>query len=150
MTRTYEIAVNHMKRVISCTSGLPGNTADITMSRNDEFVWRLCSDPTFTEASFRLRTPTGMRFVRGLYVLSDNGYPRHPAFQMPVRFSTSVSERAYSERVESCRKDVEGFFGILKVQMLTWKCCSIGDFDLSSIIHCTARLDVLFLCVRSN
>ena len=52
--------------------------------------------------------------VKGLYFISDNGYPRWSGLMRPMKQTLDGSELYYSEWIESARKDIEFVFGILK------------------------------------
>ena len=56
------------------------------------------------------------RLYRGAYIIADNGYAKWRMFQAPIKSSSSMEELKWSTRLESVRKDVECFFGRLKIR----------------------------------
>ena len=54
------------------------------------------------------------RGYRGVWVLTDNGYLPWSVTMPPSKYPTSTKELRWSQWLESMRKDVECFFGILK------------------------------------
>ena len=49
-------------------------------------------------------------------MISDNGYAKWRILQCPIKSSSSIDEMKWSTRLESVRKDVECFFGRLKIR----------------------------------
>jgi hypothetical protein len=57
----------------------------------------------------------------GAYLLSDNGYHKWRCLQCPMKQyldHDGILEKRWSEMVESLRKDVECFFGAIKMRFL--------------------------------
>ena len=52
--------------------------------------------------------------LSGAYILCDNGYHKWAVLMEPSKNSSTQEEYQWSEMVESLRKDIECFFGILK------------------------------------
>ena len=54
---------------------------------------------------------------KGAYLISDNGFPEDWGFMVPPHKEALLREEVlWSEWIESIRKDVECFFGILKAR----------------------------------
>jgi hypothetical protein len=121
-TRAYQVTVNHKKQCLAATSGFYGTCNDKTIIKFDEFVQRVQSLRRYTEQSFDLFDLNGMVHQhKGVYLLSDNGYHKWRILQMPekrVADTASMYYLKWSKRLESLRKDVECFFGALKVRFL--------------------------------
>jgi len=115
-TRVYEVTVNHQRRILSCTAGLPGTASDKTVCRSDGFIEVLRSDPLYANLEFSIGSEaTGQLNFKGVYLISDAGYPQERLFQAPSKHPSSSEDIVFSARLESVRKDVEDTFGILKV-----------------------------------
>lgn len=118
-SRTYNIAVNHRRRILSTTSGHPGRWNDKTIVLFDDFVRGIHDGRLYNDAEFELLELDAMgnevrvRY-RGAWILVDNGYLNWSSTIAPFKKTTSRKEHRWSEWIESMRKDVECTFGILK------------------------------------
>jgi len=111
-TRTYQVVVNHTRRILSVTPGLPGATSDKTVAMNDLFLEEMRANPVYTQFRFELYDSAGdAQPHKGLFLISYMGYQRWKIFQQPIKFPASDAECVFSKRVESIRKDVEDTFG---------------------------------------
>jgi hypothetical protein len=114
-TRTYNVTVNHRRKILHSTTGHPGRWNDKTLVRFDGLMHQLREGDLNSSMSFNLHTETGkQRTVKGCYVVVDNGYLQWPTTVPPYKHSTHRSELRFSQWLESLRKDVECTFGILK------------------------------------
>jgi hypothetical protein len=118
-SRTYNIAVNHRRRILSTTSGHPGRWNDKTIVLFDDFVRGIHDGRLYNDAEFELLELDAMgNEVRvkyhGAWVLVDNGYLNWSSTIAPFKNTMSRKEHRWSEWIESMRKDVECTFGILK------------------------------------
>jgi hypothetical protein len=52
----------------------------------------------------------------GVYLICDGGYHRWRCLQCPMKHSVDPHVNAFSAQMEAVRKDVECFFGILKIR----------------------------------
>lgn len=69
----------------------------------------------FSDILFNLYDHDGNeKTLSGAYLLSDNGYLKWRVLQCPVTHPLNMEEHRFSKWLESMRKDVECFFGILK------------------------------------
>ena len=118
--RTYNLTVNHRRRILSTTKGHPARFNDKTLIRYDRFV-NLLKDGSFDNLfDFELYDydQTNNQIIKvkytGCYVIVDNGYLRWSVTVPPMKESHFRNEIRFSEWIESMRKDVECAFGILK------------------------------------
>eukprot|EP00656_Telonema_subtile_P009254 TRINITY_DN14344_c0_g1_i1.p1 TRINITY_DN14344_c0_g1~~TRINITY_DN14344_c0_g1_i1.p1 ORF type:complete len:245 (-),score=52.71 TRINITY_DN14344_c0_g1_i1:36-770(-) len=115
--RAYNVTCNHRRFVHSVTVGHPGARNDKTISTLDDFLTAVRSDPLYTDAQYELVDKDGQWYLMaGVWILCDGGYHRWKVMQCPLKAErlSDESERAFSRRAESVRKDVECLFGILK------------------------------------
>lgn len=118
-TRTFNVTVNHRRRILFSTTGGPGRWNDKTTVLFDEFVSGIHDGDIMQDNEFELleRGRDGsIRTVKykGGYVIVDNGYLRWSVTVPPFKVSNKQSEIRWSKWVESMRKDVECTFGIMK------------------------------------
>lgn len=114
-TRTYNITVNHRRRILHTTKGYPGSWCDKTLIRFDSFLTDIQHHRKFSDVEFELLLkPTGNQKYKGAWVMVDNGYLNWPTTVPPFKNPSNVGELRWSKWLESMRKDVECTFGILK------------------------------------
>ena len=95
--------------------GHPGARNDITISRTDPAMQDMITGGLLQDFEFFLYDAKGAKVShKGAYDISDNGYLKHKSLQCPIKTPVTEAEAAYSERLESIRKDIECSFGILK------------------------------------
>jgi DDE superfamily endonuclease len=117
--RTYNLTCDHRRRILYTTAGHPARYNDKSLIRFDRLANKLkngeiLEDRVF-ELKYRLADGTiGTRKFRGGWLLVDNGYIEWSITIPPMKARTSQKEKAFSEMLESLRKDVECTFGILK------------------------------------
>jgi hypothetical protein len=118
--RTYNIVVNHRRRILSSTRGHPARWNDKTLVLFDDFATALRNGSALDDVEFVLleRSGNGVDVVerkyRGAYLITDNGYLAWSCTIPPIKSSSSEAEIRFSQWIESLRKDVECTFGILK------------------------------------
>jgi DDE superfamily endonuclease len=118
--RTYNIVVNHRRRILSSTRGHPARWNDKTLVLFDDFATALRNGSALDDVEFVLleRSANGVDVVerkyRGAYLITDNGYLAWSCTIPPIKSSSSEAEIRFSQWIESLRKDVECTFGILK------------------------------------
>jgi hypothetical protein len=72
-------------------------------------------DGKFKDIVFEVYDAQGDLYqMKGACTINDNGYLSWSCMMEPSKVSCSEAEKQWSEMVESLRKDVECFFGILK------------------------------------
>ena len=118
-SRTYNMTVNHRRRILSTTHGSPGRWNDKTLQLYDELSTKLRSGECYGDLKFFLWERDGNGGYKkvdyeGAWLVVDNGYLRWPTMVPPMKAYTTYSEMRFSRWVESMRKDVECTFGILK------------------------------------
>lgn len=117
--RSYNIVVNHRRRILSSTGGHPSTWNDKTLVLFDDFLTRLRKGEILSENDFELleETPDGeivrVRY-KGVWILVDNGYHKWSLTIPPFKHVSGRKELRFSQWLESMRKDVECTFGILK------------------------------------
>jgi len=117
--RTFNITVNHRRRILSSTTGHPSRWNDKTLVRFDKFVTGIRNGKVLDDVEFQLleRDEGGRicsRRYQGAWLLVDNGYLQWATTMPPFKKSSDYKEIRWSEWLESMRKDVECTFGILK------------------------------------
>lgn len=118
-SRTYNITVNHRRRILGTTEGHPARWNDKTIVRFDKFACGLKEGTILSDFEFELYDYSSNMDVkkvkyRGPWLLTDNGYHRWPTTIPPFKITSSRKEIEFSKWLESMRKDVECTFGILK------------------------------------
>ncbi len=117
-TRAYEVIFDNNRRCLSCTPGFFGSFNDKTIIKFDSVVQRIHKRELYNDIEFKLYNLDGtLSAYNGLYLLSDNGYHHWRCLQFPNKTMSDLGNmlyRQWSNRLESIRKDVECFFGILK------------------------------------
>ena len=117
--RTYNLVVNHRRRILSTTEGHPARWNDKTLVNFDEFVMAMKNGQVLDGISFELYDyDEGGNVIRvkyrGAWLLVDNGYHNWAITVPPMKRTTRRTEIRFSQWLESMRKDVECTFGILK------------------------------------
>jgi DDE superfamily endonuclease len=118
--RTYNITVNHRRRIHSTTRGHPARWNDKTVALFDDLMQALHQGSILDDVPFELYVydSSGAAVVkqkyRGAWLLVDNGYLAHPTTVPPIKTTNSRAEIRFLAWLESLRKDVECTFGILK------------------------------------
>ena len=113
--RAYQITVNHKRKILSSTVGLPGTWNDKTVVRFDSFINRINRGELYGNISYNLFKLNGLEItVQGLWILVDGGYLNWSSTIPPFKIYGNVHEGRWSKWAESMRKDVECTFGILK------------------------------------
>jgi hypothetical protein len=126
-TRTYNMTVNHRRRILSSTSGHPGRWNDKTLVQYDTLSTDLRDGRKYSDVEFELlqRDPLTdeIKAVRytGAWLIVDNGYLSWPTLIPPITNPTTWQEFRFSKWIESIRKDVECTFGILKCRFAVLK-----------------------------
>ena len=111
----FQCAVSHNRFVYHISKGFVGSYCDITTIKHDQELLHALMEQ-YKDVEYIVYDSQGTaRRMKGLWFLSDNGYPT--TFSMlirPILAQTSPLEFYFSEFVESARKDIECFFGITK------------------------------------
>uniref|UniRef100_A0A7S2XME1 DDE Tnp4 domain-containing protein n=1 Tax=Attheya septentrionalis TaxID=420275 RepID=A0A7S2XME1_9STRA len=117
--RTYNITVNHRRRILSTTRGHPARWNDKTLALFDDLMQKINAGEVMDDVIFELYDygldgeVIEVKY-RGVWLLVDNGYLAWATTVPPIKNTGSRKEIRFSEWLESMRKDVECTFGILK------------------------------------
>jgi hypothetical protein len=117
--RTYNITVNHRRRILHTTTGHPSRWNDKTLQLFDVFMLGVNNGTHLSDVEFDLydTDPEGnvikIRY-RGGWIMVDNGYLSWSTTVPPYKLASQRAQIRWSEWLESLRKDVECTFGILK------------------------------------
>ena len=96
-----------------------GDTNDKTITKNDSFPIRVACGK-YGSVEYVLYHEHGVPQVcKGVYFLVDGGYDKEAHLMCPKAWALYIKDINRSEWPESCRKDVECTFGILKVRWLS-------------------------------
>jgi hypothetical protein len=118
--RTYNLVVNHRRRILGTTDGHPARWNDKTIVRFDNIAMGL-KNGTLLDDDFIFELydydSAGNIYkakYKGPWLIVDNGYHNWPITVPPFKTTSSRTEVRFSDWLESIRKDVECTFGILK------------------------------------
>ena len=134
---TYNMTVNHRRRILSKPIGHPARFNDKTLIRYDDFVSAIklgCYDDTYEFQLYDYNEHGNEVIVKykGCWLIVDNGYLKWSVTVPPLKKSDLKDEIRFSEWLESIRKDVECAFGILKGR---WRVLKYG-IKLHGIGNC--------------
>ena len=126
--RTYNLTVNHHRRILSSTSGHPSTFNDKSLILFDDFCHSIKDGIYDDKYEFELydydRDGKHIKMkYRGCWLIVDNGYLNWSITVPPLKSSVLRREIRFSEWIESMCKDVECAFGILKGR---WRCLKYG------------------------
>lgn len=106
--------VNRRGFALAATSGFYGATNDKTIIRFDKAAMRI-KNGAYAHIRTTIFNKLGEEVIlKGMHHINDNGYHHWATSMEPSKHSTSDEEYRWSEMLESLRKDVECYFGILK------------------------------------
>ena len=117
--RTYNLTVNHRRRILSTTHGHPARWNDKTLASFDSCMTGIRNGTILEDVVFELydMDDNGIPFKQkygGVWLLVDNGYLNWSTTVPPMKITVDPAEIRFSAWLESMRKDVECTFGILK------------------------------------
>ena len=116
-TRTYNMTVNHRRRILGTTKGHPGTWNDKTVVLFDTFGKEIKRGSILQDNVFYLLAARDGEVVkvkyRGVWVVVDNGYHNWSCTVPPFKNSNFRDEIRWSEWLESMRKDVKCAFEII-------------------------------------
>ena len=132
--------MNHRRKILATTAGMPGRWNDKTVVRFDGFVNDIFRGLLYSEVKYQLTNLEGeVSNYQGAWLLVDGGYLPWSCTICPLKNYGSKKEGRWSKWAESMRKDVECTFGILKGR---WRILKTG-IRLQSL---GAVDDVWFTC----
>ena len=135
--RTYNVIVDHSRRVLGSTLGHPGSYNDKTLILYDSFVSSVNDGKIPNDFEFNLfeRNQEGdvvEACYKGVWFMVGNGYLSWSCTVPPSTNGTTYEMIRFSKWVEYIRKDVECKFGILKGRFTILR----YGFRLQSIYCC--------------
>ena len=114
-TLSYEVTVDHRKKIIAATIGHPGCRNDDIIVKFNGFVTNIHDRGLHSDVEFDLKKSDGtITKEKGLYLTVDGGYHKWRCLQCPLKHTSTPKDALWSKWVESVRKNVECVFGILK------------------------------------
>ena len=126
-TRAFEISVNHRRKILASTVGLPGRWNDKTVVRFDGFLTAIHEGRSYADVEYQLYNSDGTKTTyQGAYVLVDGGYLTWSCLIPPYKSASTYPMIRMSKWLESMRKDVECTFGILKGR---WRILKTGAVE---------------------
>ena len=128
--RTYNLTVNHRRRILSSTQGHPARWNDKTLILHDDLARGIYEGTILSDVEFvLLEEDIAGNIVecryKGTWLIVDNGYLPWPTTIPPFKQTANQREIRWSQWVESMRKDVECTFGILKGR---WRILKAGIY----------------------
>lgn len=116
-TRAFNVTVTHHGKVYAVSKSQPGARNDKTIVRYDKFAEDMRLNGLFADLRWSVRKRDGTLLQhKGGYVITDNGYHHWKMFCCPWKIHSEIMHLRWSRWIESCRKDVECFFGRLKMR----------------------------------
>ena len=97
-TLSYEVTVDHCKRIIASTEGHKGTRNDKTIVRYDGFITDIHEGISYSKDKFTVMDESGnLVEMEGLYLIVDGGYHKWRCLQCPYKHSSEVEKAAWSE-----------------------------------------------------
>ena len=121
----YEVVVDHCRRCLSVEGGYFGTVNDKCSVKYSKIVKALKNNEFYQEYSYKIRTGDGLNdFIElsSYYLISDGGYLDWPCIICGFPPDADPLKFKFTDWIESVRKDVECFFGILKRRFRWLKC----------------------------
>ena len=135
-TKVYLVIVDHDKRVQYVSSSFKGSCNDVQICQNDPVCLAILNG-SLELVEYDLYNEFGELYhAKGGYILVDGGFVNSIVFQEPEKFRMTRDSVLFAEWMESVRKDVECFFGIIKIRWW-W-------FRNGVCYHSTETLDAAF------
>lgn len=111
--RTYNMTVNHRRRILATTSGNPGSFNDKTLILFDTFIRDIKRGDKLDDYTFELLERRGEKIVsvkyKGVWIVVDNGYHNWSTTVPPISNCVKTEDIRWSAWIESMRKDVGTF-----------------------------------------
>lgn len=113
----FEVCVDHMRRVRASTNSFYGSLNDKTIIKYDDYIQAVRKGQKWGDVVFEVFDAHGnTKEETGVWFICDNGYHRWSCLMSPFAYCSSEEKIRWSEWVESVRKDIECFFGIVKAR----------------------------------
>ena len=137
-TRAFNVTVSHSGKAYSIAPGQAGARNDKCIVRFDPFMQRMRFEKLYADITYILHDKDGVGKEHvGAYVISDNGYHHWKEFTCPFKVHADAKMIRWSKWVESVRKNVECFFGRLKMRFR----CLLNPIWISN----EAQIDDMFI-----
>ena len=135
--RTYNVTVDHSRRILGSTFGHPGTWNDKTLVLFDELICNVKNGNIPDDFEFKLYEKDMNNNIvevtyKGVWFMVDNGYLSWSCTVPPDNNATTYETIRFSEWLESMRKDVECLFGIMKGRF----CILRYGFRFHTIANC--------------
>ena len=123
--RTYNVTVDHSRRILGSTTGHPGTWNDKTLILFDDFICDVHKGKIYEDYEFKLYEKDVDGKVHQItykcvWFMVDDGYLSWSCTVSPGANGTTYEMIRFSEWSESMRKDVECTFGIMKGRLLRY------------------------------
>jgi len=118
----YNVVVSHTREVLSVSNGFYSTISDKISVKYDEFIQLLKENEIGENVSYTILLPTDVEGeyeeldLSSFYVIADGGYLDIPQIIRGFEASGEKVKYKFSDWIASVRKDVECFFGILKMR----------------------------------
>lgn len=128
--------------ILYATDAGYGASNDKSLMLWNEFHEKLKVDPVYTEFYYDILDENGeLKRTKGAYTIRDGGFNTHVTTIATIHSPTAFKSQ-WTQRIESCRKDVERCFGHLKKRFQILRLSS-NVFDFSQIKQAWRRCCVL-------
>ena len=124
--RTYNVTVDHSRRILHSTTGHPGTWNDKTLILFDDYICGVNEGIIHHDYILHLFEKNDQGEIveiayKGVWFIVDNGYLSWSCTIPPSGNGTTYEIIRFSEWLESMRKDIECTFGIMKCRFAILK-----------------------------
>jgi hypothetical protein len=96
-TLSYEVTVDHCKKIIAATQGHPGARNDKTIVKFDGFVTSINNGDLYGDVPYSLTNEDDEEIpLKGLYLIVDGGYHKWRCLQCPMKHTSKFKEGLWS------------------------------------------------------
>jgi hypothetical protein len=115
-TLAFQCVVDHNRRIHHVSVPFWGGSNDKTITANDSFPFRVACGK-YRNVEYILYNEQDIpQLCKGIYFIVDGGYEKDAHLMCPKAWPVHLIDVKWSEWLESCRKDVECTFGIIKAR----------------------------------
>ena len=106
--RTFNVSVNHRRKILHATAGFPARWNDKTVVKFDKFITDVINNKLFNENKFFLFEHSDDGTIvrvehKGAWLMCDNGCLRLSILVPPFKVTSCRKELRFSEWLESMR-----------------------------------------------